>query len=147
MKDNFEEKNHETCKIVLFRETASLFREITKQFRFVFRGIRNELSFARNPNCRVGWVDLFFTFFTFLSKGKRICCTFHFYLLFVFTFVCIKMIEFHRTIFIVIHWRKKISSSIIGNNICRRVYFLNTCVSGAFIYLLVSFNKAKLSRL
>jgi hypothetical protein len=32
-----------------FRETASLFRETRNLFRFVFREIRNETSFAGNP--------------------------------------------------------------------------------------------------
>jgi hypothetical protein len=37
-----------------FRETASLFRETRNLFRFVFREIRNETSFAGNPslNCQ-----------------------------------------------------------------------------------------------
>jgi hypothetical protein len=33
-----------------FRETTSLFRETRNLFRFVFREIRNETSFAGNPN-------------------------------------------------------------------------------------------------
>jgi hypothetical protein len=36
--------------IAKFRETASLFRETRNLFRFVFREIRNETSFAGNPN-------------------------------------------------------------------------------------------------
>jgi hypothetical protein len=36
--------------IAKFRETTSLFRETRNLFRFVFREIRNETSFAGNPN-------------------------------------------------------------------------------------------------
>jgi hypothetical protein len=35
-----------------FRETTSLFRETRNLFRFVFREIRNETSFAGNPTAR-----------------------------------------------------------------------------------------------
>jgi hypothetical protein len=36
--------------IAKFRETTSLFRETQNLFRFVFREIRNETSFAGNPS-------------------------------------------------------------------------------------------------
>jgi hypothetical protein len=35
--------------IAKFRETTSLFRETRNLFRFVFREIQNETSFAGNP--------------------------------------------------------------------------------------------------
>jgi hypothetical protein len=55
-----------------FRETTSLFRETRNLFRFVFREIRNETSFAGNPMCEIKGLRVEFYFSRDVTSGEKI---------------------------------------------------------------------------